>query len=70
VGLDHVSLLDCAGISTSANAYYNSDIRSSRRVDRGLECKLKARYRSWVYRNENKVLIIVSYDSVFCLVDV
>jgi hypothetical protein len=59
VGLDHVSLLDCAGISTSANDYYNSDVRSSRRADRVLEYKLKVRYRCWVYCNENKVLKVM-----------
>ena len=99
MGLDHVSLLERAGISTSANNYYNSEVRSGRRADQGLEYKskqdtevgyivvssdirssrgadrgleytLKVRYRSWVYPNENKVFIIVSYNSVFCLVDV
>ncbi len=29
-------LLYCAGISTSAKGYYNSDIHSRRRADRGL----------------------------------
>jgi hypothetical protein len=41
VGLDRVSLLDHAGISTSANDYYNSErCLSSRRADCGLEYKL------------------------------
>ncbi len=41
--LDHMwvliaYLLDCAGILTSANKYYNSDLCSSRRADWLLEC--------------------------------
>ncbi len=43
---------------------------SSRRADGGLECIIKARYRSWVCCSENKVFNIVSYDSVFCLINV
>ncbi len=39
MGLDRVSLLDCAGISTSENDYYNSEVRSSRRADWLLEYK-------------------------------
>jgi hypothetical protein len=62
-------LLDRAGISTLANNYYNSEVRSSRRADQGLEYKLKARYRSWVCCFENEVLKVM-LDSVFCLVDV
>jgi hypothetical protein len=41
MGLDCVSLLDRAGISTSANDYYDSEVRSSRRADRVLEYKSK-----------------------------
>ncbi len=41
MGLDRISLLDRAGISTSANNYYISEVRSSRKADQGLECELK-----------------------------
>jgi hypothetical protein len=41
VGLDCIFLLDRAGIPTSATNYYNSEVCSSRRVDWGLEYKLK-----------------------------
>ncbi len=68
MGLDCVSLLDHAGVSTSAKNYYNSEIRSSRRADWVYEYKLKTRCRGWVCRFENKVLKLC-YNSVFCLVD-
>ncbi len=53
-----------------AKGYYNSDLRSSRRADWGLECILKARNRSLACHGENKVFIIVSYYSVLCLIDI
>ncbi len=43
-----------AGVS-AAHQEQITEVCSSRRVDQGLKYKLKARYRCWVYCNENKV---------------
>ncbi len=55
---------------TSALCMSSADLHSSRRADPRLEWILKARYRSWVCGGENKVFIVMSYDSVFCLINV
>jgi hypothetical protein len=47
-----------------------SEIHSSRRADRGLECIQKAKYRCWVYCNGNEVLkLCYNSDSVWLMFD-
>jgi hypothetical protein len=69
MGVDRVSLLDHAGISTSANDYYNSVRCSSRRAVGGWNVHGKQDTEVDYVAVKTKYFIM-SYDSGFCLLNV